>query len=378
MVKLDLGALQKINNTAILPEETSVYAPTIENTTSVENTESAPQKPKISLSKLMWMSDTEETNSIIEPEKIPEIKLEIKETSVEAISITPKIEETKIILTPEQEEVLITEEIIEETNNDSESLFIQEEEKQEEKEEEIINSTWKEFFPNFDLWKEFNLFDDEDDTKTSVSITNPVEIETPIAEIASEQEEIINTDSNIITDEKIEVTDSIIAEEVKTEEVASLKEEKIISTVIANEENEEIIDLNNSISQENTEIEPIPGTPEYVNKVKTDLSGKRFFWWIKSFNKKVVISTLSVVLVGIWIFGFMNFSNFWKINIFESGNIDTPPVLTNSGITNTYVEWVDYFITTTRKANPKAKKTEATNSWTLETTLSWTIVPEIK
>jgi len=34
----------------------------------------------------------------------------------------------------------------------------------------------------------------------------------------------------------------------------------------------------------------------------------------------------------------MNFSNFGKINIFENGNIDTPPVLTNSGITNTYVE----------------------------------------
>jgi len=87
------------------------------------------------------MPDVSEDISVAEAEKVPEIKLEIKETSVEAISITPKIEETKIILTPEQEEVLITEEIIEETNNDSESLFIQEEEKQEEKEEEIINST---------------------------------------------------------------------------------------------------------------------------------------------------------------------------------------------------------------------------------------------
>ncbi|EKD66599.1 MAG: hypothetical protein ACD_49C00029G0027 [uncultured bacterium (gcode 4)] len=378
MVKLDLGALQKINNTAILSEETPVSTPTVENITPVENTDLTPQKPKISLSKLMWLPDVPETNPIVEAEKIPEIKLEIEETQIEIISespnvgeiLIPKIEEANFVLTEKQEEALIEEEIAEEVaeaNSGSESLFIQEE-KKEEKEEEIVNLTWKEFFPNFDLGKEFNLFDDEEEKANVSATTNPVETEIPNTQIINSQEEIAVTDISTAIEENNNV---INPEKEEAIPVLDLTETKA--------ETEEIINLNNATEtaevQEIAENEPLPDTQDYVNKVKTDLSAKRLLGWIKSFNKKVVISALSVVLLWIWIFGFFNIWNLGKINIFENGNTDTPPVLTNSW--SNYVEWVDYFIVTTRKSNPKAKKATA-NTWALDNT--WTTnteTPEI-
>jgi len=383
MVKLDLGALQKINNTAILSEETPISAPTVENITPVENIDSAPQKPKISLSKLMWVPETPKETPVVEAEKIPEIKLEIKEAPVEIISeapnaeenLIPKIEEANFVLTEQQEEALLEEEIAEEiveVNNSSESIFIQDE-KPQEKDEEVINSTGKEFFPNFDLGKEFNLFDDEEENKTTVTAANPIEVETPDTQIINSQEEIAIANINNTTEEISDVA-NLEQAEIPAENTVLLNQEEVISTVDLTEtkaETEEIIDLNNitetAITQENSESEPTPGTPEYVNKVKTDLSSKRLLGWIKSFNKKVVISTLSGILVVIWIFGFMNFSNFWdnwKANINENTNS-----LTNSWTNNAYVEWVDYFIVTTRKSNPKAKKT-TTNTWALNNT--WT------
>jgi hypothetical protein len=54
MVKLDLGVLQKMNNTPIIDKESESTTNTvIENTSPKEENIETPSKPKISLSKLM-------------------------------------------------------------------------------------------------------------------------------------------------------------------------------------------------------------------------------------------------------------------------------------------------------------------------------------
>lgn len=382
-----------MNNTPIIDKESESTTNTvIENTSPKEENIETPSKPKISLSKLMWISETTETSPVAEPEKIPEIKLEENVIAQEIINTTPsvkeillpKIEEATIILTEKQEEAIMEEEIseeIEEEKNNSESLFIQHE--KEEKEDEIVNSTWKEFFPNFDIGKEFNLFDDEDENKASSSITNSIESENTSPEIIDSTEEIINISpvEEIITDTKdiIETPE----EKINENNVISLQEENIPTADenLIKAEDEEIIDLNNSaltwtensLKQEVLENEPLPGSAEYVNKVKTDLSAKRLMWWIKSIKKRVIFSTLWALIVWVWVFSIFNISDFWKVNIAENNwnNIDNQVISTSSWTNNNYVEWVDYFISTNRRANPKAKKAEPTNSWNTDEILSW-------
>ncbi|MCK9272425.1 hypothetical protein M0P65_02660 [Candidatus Gracilibacteria bacterium] len=392
MVKLDLGALQKMNNTPIIDKESESTTNTvIENTSPKEENIETPSKPKISLSKLMGISETTETSPVAEPEKIPEIKLEENVIAQEIINTTPsvkeillpKIEEATIILTEKQEEAIMEEEIseeIEEEKNNSESLFIQHE--KEEKEDEIVNSTGKEFFPNFDIGKEFNLFDDEDENKASSSITNSIESENTSPEIIDSTEEIINISpvEEIITDTKdiIETPE----EKINENNVISLQEENIPTADenLIKAEDEEIIDLNNSaltgtensLKQEVLENEPLPGSAEYVNKVKTDLSAKRLMGGIKSIKKRVIFSTLGALIVGVGVFSIFNISDFGKVNIAENNgnNIDNQVISTSSGTNNNYVEGVDYFISTNRRANPKAKKAEPTNSGNTDEILS--------
>jgi hypothetical protein len=95
--------------------------------------------------------------------------------------------------------------------------------------------------------------------------------------------------------------------------------------------------------------------------------------WIKSIKKRVIFSTLWALIIWVWVFSIFNISDFWKVNIAENNwnNIDNQVISTSSWTNNNYVEWVDYFISTNRRANPNAKKAEMTSSWNTDESLSW-------
>lgn len=326
MVKLDLTSLQNTEDNTISSENTS----TINDTPSqiIPETSNSEQESafSFSLSSLIWNKETSawlEWNIVVPTEELstPIIQEDVVSAERADIELPTNISQT--------EEVNQSEQTLSIFDNSEESSTITSQ-----VEEAPVIEEKKEFFKNFDIIKEFS------EEKWEELIIWKWE--------EKKVEETVKTDdwTSILWEWKTDIIVEELASEINTTQ-EPVVEEVIVSDQIITENNIVSEESNESVSvqTENVNIAPDvevlqqPVVEEIKNQasieqVKKDLSSARKPFWIKSFNKKNVITSIWALFL-VWILTF-----FWLNQIIWGGKVNVQEI--HKPIIDTSKNWTEW------------------------------------